>query len=101
MKFKCDLTNGILYRVDGLFSLYLFSQYFEILIHPLLKDKFKKFVEDVLNNPDKTYFADDVFDILNIECPEFEDKFNVEYDYIYSADDPKFMKKLAKELNIK
>ena len=101
MKFKCDLTNGILYRVDGLFSLYLFSQYFEILIHPLLKDKFKKFVEDVLNNPDKTYFADDVFDILNIECPEFEDKFNVKYDYIYSADDPKFMKKLAKELNIK
>ena len=101
MKFKCDLTNGILYRVDGLFSLYLFSQYFEILIHPLLKDKFKKFVEDVLNNPDKTYFADDVFDILNIECPEFEDKINVKYDYIYSADDPKFMKKLAKELNIK
>ena len=101
MKFKCDLTNGILYRVDGLFSLYLFSQYFEILIHPLLKDKFKKFVEDVLNNPDKTYFADDVFDILNIECPEFEDKFNVKYDYIYSADDPNFMKKLAKELNIK
>ena len=95
MKFKCDSTNGILYRVYGLFSLY-----FDILIHPLLKDKFKKFVEDVLNNPDKTYFADDVFDILNIECPEFEDKFNVKYDYIYSADDPTFMKKLAKELNI-
>ena len=96
MKFKYDLTNGILYRIDS-----LFRQYFDILIHPSLKDKFKKFVEDVFNNPDKTYFADDVFDILNIECPEFEDKFNVEYDYIYSADDPKFMKKLAKELNIK
>ena len=96
MKFKCDSTNGILYKVDGLFSLY-----FDILIHPLLKDKFKKFVEDVINNPDKTYFADDVFDILNIECPEFEDKFNVKYDYIYSADDQTFMKKLAKELNIK
>ena len=96
MKFKCDSTNGILYKVDGLFSLY-----FDILIHPLLKDKFKKFVEDVINNPDKTYFADDVFDILNIECLEFEDKFNVKYDYIYSADNPKFMKKLAKALNIK
>ena len=96
MKFKYDLTNGILYRIDS-----LFRQYFDILIHPSLKDKFKKFVEDVFNNPDKTYFADDVFDILNIECPEFEDKFNVKYDYIYSADNPKFMKKLAKALNIK
>ena len=95
MKFKYDLTNGILYRIDS-----LFHQYFDILIHPSLKDKFKKFVEDVFNNPNKTYFADDVFDILNIECPEFEDKFNVKYDYIYSADDPKFMKKLSKELNI-
>ena len=95
MKFKYDLTNGILYRIDS-----LFHQYFEILIHPSLKDKFKKFVEDVINNPDKTYFADDVFDILNIECPEFEDKINVKYDYIYSADDPKFMDKLKKSLNI-
>ena len=95
MKFKCDLTNGILYKVDGLFSLY-----FDILIHPLLKDKFKKFVEDVINNPNKTYFADDVFDILNIECPEFEDKINVKYDRIDNADDPIFMDKLKKSLNI-
>ena len=96
MKFKYDLINGILYRIDS-----LFHQYFDILIHPSLKDNFKKFVEDVLNNPDKTYFVDDVFDILNIECPEFEDKFNVKYDYIYSVYNPKFMKKLAKALNIK
>ena len=96
MKFKYDLINGILYRIDS-----LFHQYFDILIHPSLKDKFKKFVEDVLNNPDKTYFADDVFDILNIECPEFEDKINVKYDRIDNADDPIFMDKLVKELNIK
>lgn len=96
MKFKYDLTNGILYRIDSLFHLY-----FDILIHPSLKDKFKKFVEDVLNNPDKTYFADDVFDILNIKCPEFEKQFKVEYDHYDNADDPIFMDKLKKSLNIK
>ena len=97
--FKCDSTNGTLYRDDGIGILHLV--FCDVLIHESLKGNFKKFVEDVLNNPNKTYFADDVFDILNIECPEFEDKFNVKYDYIYSADDPKFMKKLTKELNIK
>ena len=44
----------------------------------------------------------DIFDILNIKCPEFENKYKkVEYDHYDHADDPIFMDKLKKSLNIK
>ena len=95
MSFKCDSTNGILYIVDP-----LSHQYCYLLIHQSLKDNFKDLVEYISKNTRKTYSIDDVFNILNIEHPEFEDKFKVEYN-VDSGDDPIYnMQKLAKTLNI-
>ena len=94
--FKRDLTNGILYRVDG-----PYARYCDMLIHPSLKGNFKKFVEYISKNPHETYSADDIFDILNIKCPDFEKQFKVEYDHYDNADDPIFMDKLKKSLDIK
>lgn len=95
-EFKYDLKNGILYRIDN-----LFKRHYDILLHQSLKENFKKFVEDIFDDPDKKYFPDEVFNILDIECPEFEEKFNVEYDYVEATDKPIFMGKLARLLNIK
>lgn len=78
----------------------MFHRHYDILLHQSLKDNFKKFVQEVFNDPERSYFADEVFNILNIECPEFEDKFNVEYDYIETTDNPIYMEKLARFLNI-
>ena len=95
--FKCDSTNGTLYRDDGLYSVYC-----DVLIHETLKGNFKKFVEYISKNPHETHYLDDIFDILNIKCPEFENKYKkVEYDHYDHADDPIFMDKLKKSLNIK
>lgn len=94
MTFKCDSTNGILYRTDP-----LSHQYCYVLIHQSLKDNFKDLVEYISKNTHKTYSTDDVFNILNIEHPEFEDKFKVEYD-VDLGDDPIYnMQKLPKSLN--
>ena len=95
--FKCDSTNGTLYRDDG-----PYARYCDVLIHETLKGNFKKFVEYISKNPYETYSINDVFDILNIKCPEFENKYKkAEYDRIDNADDPIFMDKLKKSLNIK
>ena len=95
--FKHDSTNGILYRDDG-----PYARYCDMLIHETLKGNFKKFVEYISKNPHETYSADDIFDILNIKCPEFENKYKkAEYDHYDHADDPIFMDKLKKSLNIK
>ena len=95
--FKCDSTNGTLYRDDGLYSVYC-----DVLIHETLKGNFKKFVEYISKNSYETYSVYDIFDILNIKCPEFENKYKkVEYDHYDHADDPIFMDKLKKSLNIK
>ena len=94
--FKCDSTNGTLYRDDGLYSVFC-----DVLIHETLKGNFKKFVEYISKNPHETYSVNDIFDILNIKCPEFENKYKkVEYDRIDNVDDPIFMGKLKKSLNI-
>ena len=37
----------------------------------------KKIVEYISKNPHETYSADDIFDILNIKCPEFENKYEL------------------------
>ena len=96
--FKCDSTNGTLYRDDGL----PYSAFCDVLIHETLKGNFKKFVEYISKNPYETYSINDVFDILNIKCPEFENKYKkAEYDHYDHADDPIFMDKLKKSLNIK
>ena len=95
-EFKYDSKNGILYRID-----HLFKRHYDILLHQSLKDNFKKFVQEVLNDPDRTYFADEVFNILNIEFPELDAKFDAEYDYVEATDNPIFMEKLARQLNIK
>ena len=95
--FKCDSTNGTLYRDDGLYSVFC-----DVLIHETLKGNFKKFVEYISKNPHETYSVYDIFDILNIKCPEFENKYKkVEYDHYDHADDPIFMDKLKKSFNIK
>ena len=95
--FKCDSTNGTLYRDDGLYSVYC-----DVLIHETLKGNFKKFVEYISKNPYETYSVNDIFGILNIKCPEFENKYKkVEYDHYDHADDPIFMDKLKKSFNIK
>ena len=95
--FKCDSANGTLYRDDG-----PYARYCDVLIHETLKGNFKKFVEYISKNPYETYSINDVFDILNIKCPEFENKYKkAEYDRIDNADDPIFMDKLKKSLNIK
>ena len=73
-----------------------------MLIHPSLKGNVKKFVEYISKNPHETYSVNDIFDILNIKCPEFENKYKkAEYDHYDHADDPIFMDKLKKSLNIK
>lgn len=95
--FKCDSANGTLYRDDG-----PYARYCDVLIHESLKGNFKKFVEYISKNPYETYSINDVFDILNIKCPEFENKYKkAEYDHYDNADDPIFMDKLKKSLNIK
>ena len=95
-KFDYDSKNGILSRIDN-----MFHSHYDILLHQSLKDNFKKFVKEVFNDPDRTYFADEVFNILNIEYQELDDKFNAEYDYIENVDNPIYMEKLARRLNIK
>lgn len=95
-EFEYDSKNGILYRIDN-----MFHSHYDILLHQSLKDNFKKFVQEALNNPDRTYFADEVFNILNIEFPELDNKFDAEYDSIATTDNPIFMEKLARYLNIK
>ncbi len=95
-KFEYDSNNGILYRIDN-----MFHKHYDILLHQSLKDNFKKFVREVFNDPERTYFADEVFNILDIEFPELDDKFDAEYDYIETADNPIYMEKLARLLNIK
>ena len=95
--FKCDSSNGTLYRDDG-----PYARYCDVLIHESLKGNFKKFVEYISKNPHETYSVNDIFDILNIKCPEFENKYKkAEYDHYDNADDPIFMDKLKKSLNIK
>ena len=95
--FKCDSSNGSLYRDDG-----PYARYCDVLIHESLKGNFKKFVEYISKNPHETYSVNDIFDILNIKCPEFENKYKkAEYDHYDNADDPIFMNKLKKSLNIK
>lgn len=95
-EFEYDSKNGILYRIDNMFRMH-----YDILLHQSLKDNFKKFVQEVFNDPERTYFADEVFNILNIEYQELDDKFNAEYDYIENVDNPIYMEKLARRLNIK
>ena len=95
--FKCDSSNGTLYRDDG-----PYARYCDVLIHESLKGNFKKFVEYISKNPHETYSVNDIFDILNIKCPEFENKYKkAEYDHYDNADDPIFMDKLKKSFNIK
>ena len=95
--FKCDSTNGTLYRDDG-----PYARYCDVLIHESLKGNFKKFIEYISKNPHEIYSVNDIFDILNIKCPEFENKYKkAEYDHYDNADDPIFMDKLKKSLNIK
>ena len=95
--FKCDSANGTLYRDDG-----PYARYCDVLIHESLKGNFKKFVEYISKNPHETYSVNDIFDILNIKCPEFENKYKkAEYDHYDNADDPIFMDKLKKSFNIK
>ena len=79
----------------------MFHTHYDILLHQSLKDNFKKFVQEVFNDPERTYFADEIFDILNIEFPELDNKFDAEYDYVETADNPIYMEKLARRLNIK
>lgn len=95
--FKCDSANGTLYRDDG-----PYARYCDVLIHQSLKGNFKKFIEYISKNPHEIYSVNDIFDILNIKCPEFENKYKkAEYDHYDNADDPIFMDKLKKSLNIK
>lgn len=95
--FECDSVNGTLYRDDGLYSVFC-----DVLIHETLKGNFKKFVEYISKNPHETYSVNDIFDILNIKCPEFENIYKkVEYDHYDHSDDPIFMDKLKKSFNIK
>lgn len=98
-EFDADNVNGILLfhhkneYYDGV-------RHFDILLHPSLKENFKKLVQNCFDNHDEKYFPNDIFKILNIECPKFEDQFNVEYDYIATAYNPTFMEKLARHFNI-
>ena len=95
--FKCDSSNGTLYRDDG-----PYARYCDVLIHESLKGNFKKFIEYISKNPHEIYSVNDIFDILNIKCPEFENKYKkAEYDHYDHSDDPIFMDKLKKSLNIK
>ena len=95
--FKCDSSNGTLYRDDG-----PYARYCDVLIHESLKGNFKKFIEYISKNPHEIYSVNDIFDILNIKCPEFENKYKkAEYDHYDNADDPIFMDKLKKSFNIK
>ena len=97
-EFDADVTNGIL-----LFS----SKYnngddvhFDVLLHPSLKENFKKLVQNCFDDPDERYFPDEVFKILNIKCPKIPEKYNIEFDGINQAYIPEDMRKLAKHFNI-